>query len=137
MLKPLSQRVAVITGASSGIGEATALALSSAGVKVVVTARRSDRLAELVRRIEESGGKAHSLPGDVIDEEFATGIIRQAVERFGSLDMLVNSAGVIQSGGVENCDTEQWRRTMNLNFFASLYTSKAAIPFIKQAGGGD
>jgi NADP-dependent 3-hydroxy acid dehydrogenase YdfG len=137
MLKPLSQRVAVITGASSGIGEATALALAFAGVKVVVTARRSDRLDDLVRRIAESGGVAHSLPGDVIDEEFATGIIAQAVERFGGIDILVNSAGVIQAGGVENCDTEQWRRTMNLNFFASLYTSRAAIPFMKQAGGGD
>ena len=137
MLKPLSQRVAVITGASSGIGEATALALACAGVKVVVTARRSDRLDDLVRRIAESGGVAHSLPGDVIDEEFATGIVAQAVERFGGIDILVNSAGVIQAGGVENCDTDQWRRTMNLNFFASLYTSRAAIPFMKQAGGGD
>lgn len=137
MLKPLPQRVAVITGASSGIGEATAIALASAGVKVVLTARRRERLEDLVSAIEQAGGQALALPGDISDEAFARSVIAQAVQRFGGIDILVNSAGVIQAGGVENCDTQEWRRTMDLNFFASLYTTTAAIPFMKAAGGGD
>jgi NADP-dependent 3-hydroxy acid dehydrogenase YdfG len=75
--------------------------------------------------------------GDIRDEAFATRLVEQTVERFGSIDILVNAAGTIQAGGVENCDTEEWRQTMNLNLFAALYTSRAAIPFMKLAGGGD
>jgi NADP-dependent 3-hydroxy acid dehydrogenase YdfG len=137
MMKPLSKRVALITGASSGIGEGAAIALAEAGVKVVLTARRAERLEALVRQIAEAGGEALALPGQVSDEAFARGIVAKTVEHFGSIDILINSAGTIQAGGVENCDTAEWRATMDLNFFASLYTSTAAFDYMKQQGAGD
>jgi len=137
MLKPLSQRIALVTGASSGIGEAIALSLAQAGVKTVVTARRAERLAQLIERIAAEGGEGHAVPGDVTKEDFARILVDDTVSRHGAIDILVNSAGMIQAGGIENTDTAQWRETMDLNFFASLYTTKAAIPHMKVAGGGD
>src|SRR5882762_5781833 len=100
----LAGRVALVTGASSGIGAAAAEALAAAGATVALVARRADRLNTLVSRIEERGGKAISLPGDVIDEQVAQGVVTETLSRFGRLDILVNSAGVIDSGGVENAD---------------------------------
>lgn len=136
-MKRISDRVALVTGASSGIGHEAAIALSDAGAKVVVTSRRAERLDELVWRIVERGGTAMAIPGDVREEGFAGELVAQTVRRFGGIDILINSAGTIQSGGVENCDTEQWRRTMDVNFFASLYTSAAVFPYMKAQGAGD
>jgi len=137
MLKPLTQRVALVTGASSGIGEAIAVSLAQAGVKTVVAARRAERLAELVERIAASGGTAHAVPGDVTDENFATSLVDDTVRDHGSIDILVNSAGMIQAGGIQDSDTAQWRQTMDLNLFATLFTTRAAVPHMKAAGGGD
>lgn len=134
---PLAGRVALITGASSGIGEAAAVALAEAGAAVAVSARRAERLEDLVRRIEAAGGKAIALPGDVADEAIATRVVEETVSRLGRLDILVNSAGVIQAGGVENADTAEWRRVIDINLMATLYTCKAAIGPMKAQGGGD
>jgi NADP-dependent 3-hydroxy acid dehydrogenase YdfG len=133
----LSGRVALITGASSGIGEGAAVALAAAGARVAVSARRADRLERLVKQIEDSGGQAIALPGDVSDETVAKKIVAETVERLGRLDILVNSAGVIQAGGVENADTAQWRRVMDINLMATLYTCTAAIGPMRAQGGGD
>lgn len=137
MTGALSGRVALVTGASSGIGEAAALALAAAGAAVAVTARRADRLQQLVQRIESGGGRAVALPANVSEERAATGVVADTVERLGRLDILVNSAGVIQAGGVEHADLAEWRRVIEINLLAALYTSHAAIPHMKSQGGGD
>jgi NADP-dependent 3-hydroxy acid dehydrogenase YdfG len=137
MTLALAGRVALVTGASSGIGAAAAEALAAAGATVALVARRADRLNTLVSRIEERGGKAISLPGDVIDEQVAQGVVTETLGRFGRLDILVNSAGVIDSGGVENADTARYRRVLEINLMASLYTSRAAIGPMRAQGGGD
>jgi NADP-dependent 3-hydroxy acid dehydrogenase YdfG len=133
----LAGRVALVTGASSGIGAAAAEALAAAGATVALVARRADRLDALVRQIEERGGKAISLPGDVIDEQVAQGAVTETLRRFGRLDILVNSAGIIDAGGVENADTARYRRVLDINLMASLYTSRAVIGPMRAQGGGD
>lgn len=133
----LNGRVALITGASSGIGEAAALALAAAGAQVAVSARRAERLDKLVAQIEAAGGKALALPGDAADEAFARRIVADTLQHFGRLDILVNSAGIIQAGGVENANLDEWRRVLEVNLLATLYTCSAAITPMRQQGGGD
>jgi NADP-dependent 3-hydroxy acid dehydrogenase YdfG len=133
----LAGRIALVTGASSGIGAAAATTLAAAGATVAVVARRAARLDALVRKIEETGGNALSLPGDVADEQVAQKVVAETAERFGRLDILINSAGIIDSGGVENADTARWRRVLEINLLASLYTSRAAIGPMRARGSGD
>lgn len=133
----LSGKVALVTGASSGIGEGTALALAAAGAKVALAARRADRLEGLVRKIEAAGGKALALPGDMTSEADAKRVVAETVERLGRIDILINSAGVMQAGGVENADLDEYRRVFDINLFATLYTCAAAVPHMLNQGGGD
>lgn len=133
----LDGRVAVVTGASSGIGRATAVAFADAGAKVAALGRRQDRLKDLVSEIEASGGDAIALPGDVTDEAEATRLVEEAVAHYGRLDILLNAAGMTQVGRVEGAITADWREVHAVNFWAALYTSRAAIPTMKEQGGGD
>jgi NADP-dependent 3-hydroxy acid dehydrogenase YdfG len=133
----LAGKIALVTGASSGIGAAAAVALAAAGATVAMVARRADRLDALVRQIEDGGGNALALPGDVTDEKVAQGVVTETIRRFGRLDILVNSAGIIDAGGVENAVTEQYRRVLDINLMASLYTSRAVIGPMRAQGGGD
>jgi NADP-dependent 3-hydroxy acid dehydrogenase YdfG len=137
MAGSLAGRVALVTGASSGIGEAAAIALAEAGASVAMSARRADRLEQLVKKIEAIGGKALALPGDVVDEAVATAAVEQTVAHFGRIDILVNSAGILQAGGIEDCNTEEYRRVMDVNLMGTLYSCKAAIGPMKAQGGGD
>lgn len=137
MTAALAGKVALVTGASSGIGEAAALALAEAGAAVAVSARRGDRLANLAGKIEAQGGRTLALPGDVTDEAVAERAVAETVSRLGRLDILVNSAGIIQAGGVENADSAEWRRVMDVNFFGTFYCCKAAVPHMRAQGGGD
>jgi NADP-dependent 3-hydroxy acid dehydrogenase YdfG len=137
MAGALAGKIALVTGASSGIGAAAAEVLASAGATVVVAARRVDRLEALVHQIESRGGTALALPGDVTDEQTAQGLVTGTVSRFGRLDILVNSAGVIDSGGVENADMARYRRVVDINLLGSLYTCHAAIGPMRAQGGGD
>jgi NADP-dependent 3-hydroxy acid dehydrogenase YdfG len=137
MAGALTGKVALVTGASSGIGEAAALALAAAGADVAVSARRGDRLADLARRIDAQGRRALTLPGDVTEEAVAERAVAETVAGLGRLDILVNSAGIIQAGGVENADSAEWRRVMDVNFFGSFYCCKAAVPHMRAQGGGD
>ena len=137
MPRPLAGKTALVTGASSGIGAAAATTLAEAGVTVALAARRKDRLDALVTKIEAAGGKAIALPGDVADEEVAKWVVAETLQRFGRLDILVNSAGIIDSGGLENTDTARWRRVLEINLLASMYTSRAVIGPMKAQGGGD
>lgn len=133
----LAGKVALVTGASSGIGEAAALALAEAGVTVAVSARRTDRLESLVERITAAGGNALALASDMAVEAEAFKAVDDTVARLGRIDILVNSAGMIQSGGVESLSLDEWRRVIDINLLGTLYTCKAAIPHMKAAGGGD
>jgi len=130
-------RVALVTGASSGIGEATALALAAAGVQVAVSGRRKDRLEGLVARIAAAGGTALALHGDVAVEADATSLVEQTVSRFGRIDILVNSAGVNEAGGVASLTLDQWRRVIDINLYGTLYTCKASVPHMRTQGAGD
>jgi NADP-dependent 3-hydroxy acid dehydrogenase YdfG len=132
----LAGRSALVIGASSGIGQATALALAAAGATVVAVARRAERLKSTIERIESAGGQGLALMGDVSEESFATGAVDATLKRFGRLDILVNSAGVMQAANVENADTAQWRRVMEVNFLAALYTCHAALRPMRAQGSG-
>lgn len=133
----LSDKVALVTGASSGIGEGTALALAAAGAVVAVAARRADRLEALVRKIEAAGGAALALPGDMAVEAEAIGVVEETAARLGRLDILINSAGVMQTGGIENADLDEYRQVFDINLFATVYTCRAAVPHMLRQGGGD
>ena len=137
MSKPLSGKIALVTGASSGIGEGIALGLAEAGATVALSARRKDRLDALVKKIEEAGGKALALPGDMTIEAEAKKAVEDTVAQLGRIDILINSAGVMQAGGIENCDLDEYRRVMDINLFGTLYTCTAAVPHMLEQGGGD
>ncbi len=133
----LTGKTALVTGASSGIGRSTALALADAGASVALVARRAERLKDLAAQIEADGGQALARAADVTDEQDATRAVEDAVGHFGGLDILVNAAGMTQTGKVENGDLSDWRYVFELNFWAGLYTARAAIPALKANGGGD
>jgi NADP-dependent 3-hydroxy acid dehydrogenase YdfG len=133
----LSGRRIAITGASSGIGEATALACAQAGAAVALAARREDRISELARRIEDEGGRAVALPTDVTDERQARAFVEHAYEQLGGLDGLVNNAGVMLLGPVVNAPTDEWRTMIDVNLLGLLYCTHAALPVMLQAGNGD
>lgn len=137
MNRPLAGKVALVTGASSGIGEATALALASAGATVAVAARRADRLAALVGRIEAEGGRGLALSGDMAVEADAIRAVEDTVARLGRIDILINSAGIMQAGGIEGADLAEYRRVVEINLFGTVYTSRAAIPHMLEQGAGD
>jgi NADP-dependent 3-hydroxy acid dehydrogenase YdfG len=124
----LSGRNIAITGASSGIGEATAIACARAGAAVALAARREDRIAGLAQRIVNEGGRAVALPTDVSDERSARAFVEHAYEQLGSLDGLVNNAGVMLLGPVLNAPTEEWRRMIDVNLLGLLYCTHAALP---------
>ena len=136
MTATLDGRVAAITGASSGIGAATARALGAAGMAVALGARRSDRLDELAERIEADGGRALALPGDISEERHAKAFVEGAHEHFGRLDVLVNNAGLMLLGPVTGANTDDWRRMVDINILGLLYCTHAALPLMGAGGGG-
>ena len=131
---PLEGRVAVVTGASSGIGEATARALSEAGAAVALCARRTDRLEALAESID---GPTFVRAVDVSDEEQATGFVRDAAGELGGMHVLVNNAGLMLLGPVSDQTPEDWRRMVGVNLLGLLYCTHAALPLMARNGGGD
>ncbi|MFL5885602.1 MAG: SDR family NAD(P)-dependent oxidoreductase [Thermoleophilaceae bacterium] len=136
MAGALDGKVAAITGASSGIGEATALALAAEGCAVALGARREDRLQDLAKRIESDGGRAVAIGVDVGDEASARAFVEGANEQLGGLDVLVNNAGVMLLGPVEGADLDDWRTMVNVNVLGLLYCTHAALPIMRESGGG-
>jgi NADP-dependent 3-hydroxy acid dehydrogenase YdfG len=136
MTTDLSSKVVAVTGASSGIGEATAVACARAGAAVALAARRSDRIEKLAERITEEGGRAIAVPTDVSDEAQARAFIETTHSELGRLDVLVNNAGVMLLGPIENAPTEEWRRMIEANVFGVLYCTHAALPLMREQGGG-
>jgi NADP-dependent 3-hydroxy acid dehydrogenase YdfG len=130
----LAGKRAAITGASSGIGEATARALASEGATVALGARRKDRIDELAASIGD--GVAHAFEVDVSDEDAARAFVAGAAEAMGGLDILVNNAGVMLLGGVQGADTSEWRRMIGVNLLGLLYCTHAALPLMTEGGGG-
>jgi NADP-dependent 3-hydroxy acid dehydrogenase YdfG len=133
----LAGKVALVTGASSGIGEAAALALAQAGVSVAVSGRRKARLDSLVDRIGAAGGRGLALPGDIALEADATKSVHDTQAAFGRIDILINSAGVNEAGGVESLPLELWKKVLDINLMGTLYTCKAAVPLMKAQRSGD
>jgi NADP-dependent 3-hydroxy acid dehydrogenase YdfG len=133
MAEPLSGTVALVTGASSGIGEATAVALAGQGAKVVLVARRRERLDALAARIGDAGGTALVLDADVTIEAAARDAVARTVDELGRLDILINNAGVMLLGRVEGADTSQWRQMLDINVAALMILTDAALPHLLAA----
>ena len=133
MADKLSGCVALVTGASSGIGQATAAELAALGAKVVVVARRKDRLDELVARIQAAGGTANAIAADITDEAAAQQAVAQTVDLHGRLDILVNNAGVMLLGPTPESSLADWKRMVDLNVLGLLYCTHAAIPHLLAA----
>jgi NADP-dependent 3-hydroxy acid dehydrogenase YdfG len=132
----LEGKVVVVTGASSGIGQATALALAAENAKVVVAARRADRLEELVKHISESGKEAISITADVSEEKQAQDIIHKTKDKYGRVDILINNAGLMLLGLIDGANTEDWRRMVNTNLLGLMYMTHAVLPVMKAQGEG-
>jgi NADP-dependent 3-hydroxy acid dehydrogenase YdfG len=129
----LEGAVALVTGASSGIGEATARALARQGAAVALAARRTPQVESLAAEIAGDGGTALPLTTDVAEEEQARGAVERAVGELGRLDVLVNNAGVMLLGPVVDAPLEEWERMVSVNLLGLLYCTHAALPHLLRA----
>lgn len=136
MNKKLNGRVAVVTGASSGIGEATALALSEEGAKVAIVARRADRLDALEKRISQAGGTALSVVADVSTAGNAEKAIKETIAKWGQVDILINNAGIMLLGPVTGADVTDFKRMFDINVMGLMYCTHAALPGMKERKSG-
>jgi NAD(P)-dependent dehydrogenase (short-subunit alcohol dehydrogenase family) len=133
----LDGKVAIVTGASSGIGRATAKLFAHEGAKVVVTARRQAELDALVAEIESDGGQAAALAGDIRDERVAEALVSAAVDRFGGLDIAFNNAGATgEMASIADLSTEAWRNTLETNLTSAFLAAKYQVPAMVERGGG-
>jgi NADP-dependent 3-hydroxy acid dehydrogenase YdfG len=135
-MSEIEGKVVAITGASSGIGEATALRLAERGAKVVLGARRADRLLSLAERIEKAGGEAAYRPTDVKRRDDLTNLVGLACARFGKLDVLVSNAGVGPISLLDDLRVEDWEEMIDVNFKGVLYGVAAALPVFRKQGFG-
>jgi NADP-dependent 3-hydroxy acid dehydrogenase YdfG len=136
MSKPLAGRVALVTGASSGIGDATARILADAGADVAVAARRAERLDVLASDLRKVGVKSLALPADLTREDENQRIVEQAEATLGRLDILVNNAGVMLLAPVEESNPDDWRRMLELNVLAPMVATQAALPGMRKRKSG-
>jgi len=132
----LTGKVAVITGASSGIGEATALAMAGEGAKLVLAARREDRLQTLAEKVKEAGGEAVVFAADLRDAATADACIEKAVEAFGRIDILVNNAGAMLLSPIDRAEPRDWQRMIEINLLSLMYASRAALIRMREQGSG-
>ncbi len=132
----LQGRVVVVTGASSGIGEACAREFVARGARVVLAARRAERLAGLVAEIEAAGGEALAVTTDVTDENAVAALFAAAVARFGSVDVLINNAGIAENSPIDQTSIEHWHNVINTNLTSAFLCAKHAWPIFKAGGHG-
>lgn len=133
----LASKIAIITGASSGIGRATAKLFAQEGAHVVVGARRQPELQALVAEIAGSGGSAVALAGDVKDESYAKALVELARERFGGFDVAFNNAGTLgEMGATPDVSAQGWRDTIDTNLTSAFFAAKYQIPAMLERGGG-
>jgi NAD(P)-dependent dehydrogenase (short-subunit alcohol dehydrogenase family) len=136
MPRNLKDSVVVITGASSGIGRATAHALAEHGASVVLAARSEQILREVAKECEAAGGRALAVPTDVTDKEAVQDLARQAADHFGRIDVWVNNAGVMAYGYFEQIPDETYRQVIETNLFGSINGARAALPYFREQGSG-
>jgi NADP-dependent 3-hydroxy acid dehydrogenase YdfG len=136
MSQDLTGKKVAITGASSGIGEATAIACAQAGAAVALGARRADRIQALAEKIEGDGGKAVAIETDVADPDQASAFVEGTREQLGGIDVLVNNAGVMLLGPINGAPLEEWQRMVNVNVLGLLYCTHAAFPIMAEQGSG-
>lgn len=132
----LAGQVALITGGGTGIGKAIALAFVREGAKVAVAARRKDKLLEVVAAIADKGGEAMAVECDVTRGADAERAVRETVERFGALNILVNNAGTLSNATIEQISEEDWDRVLRVNAKGPFLMSREALPAMREAGGG-
>jgi NADP-dependent 3-hydroxy acid dehydrogenase YdfG len=137
MAETLEGTAALVTGASSGIGEAAAKSLAARGAKVAIAARRKDRLDSLKGEIEEAGGTALVLEADVTEQSQAQSAVEAAASEFGRLDTVVNNAGVMLLGPIQDAPLEEWERMVDLNLKGLLYVAHASLPHLLEAADSD
>ncbi|GAB2495711.1 SDR family NAD(P)-dependent oxidoreductase [Nocardiopsis aegyptia] len=135
MAEKLNGTVALVTGASSGIGRATARRLAAEGAAVALVARRGERLEELASEIYADGGTAETIVADLTDAAAAAAAVERTVIGLGGLDTLVNAAGVMLNGPSEESPLEEWDRMVDINLRGLLYVTKAAIPHLLDTAG--
>jgi len=128
--KRFEGKLALVTGASSGIGKATAARLAREGAKLAVTGRRSERLEALVTEIARAGGTAHAIPCDLTRESERERLVEQAVSRLGGLDILVNAAGIIAFGTIEDTSLEDWHKMFDINVVSVFHLMQLSLPHI-------
>lgn len=132
----LTDRIVLVTGASSGIGEATALRLAGEGAKLVLGARRTDRLEALVAKIREQGGQAVFRPLDVTRRDQVEAFVRFALDTYGRLDVMVNNAGLMPLSRLDALKVDEWDRMIDVNIKGVLYGIAAALPVMQAQGRG-
>jgi NAD(P)-dependent dehydrogenase (short-subunit alcohol dehydrogenase family) len=132
----LAGRVALVTGASSGIGEACAIGFAEKGARLVLAARRAERLEGLVARIEAMGGEALAVATDVTDEDAVANLFAKAVDRFGTVDVLVNNAGIADSTAADVLELALWHKVIDTNLTSAFLCARSAIRIMKPAGRG-
>jgi NADP-dependent 3-hydroxy acid dehydrogenase YdfG len=132
----MKDKIALVTGASSGIGAAAAQMLAREGVVVAAVARRADRLTALVDGIEAAGGRGVAFAADVAQQREAETVAQEVLARFGRIDILVNSAGIIRPGGTEASDPAHWREMFDVNLLSAMYLSRVVLPGMRGRGDG-
>jgi NADP-dependent 3-hydroxy acid dehydrogenase YdfG len=133
MTQRLEGTVALVTGASSGIGHATALELAREGASVALVGRREDRLTDLAAEISQAGGKALAVPADITASQAAAEAVERTVQGLGRLDTVVNNAGLMLLGPTPGADLSEWQRMIDVNLMGLMYTTHAAIPHLVKA----
>lgn len=133
----LKNKVAIVTGASSGIGWATAKLLASEGAKVVLAARRHDRLEELKGQINAAGGEAIAIKTDIVQRTEVESMIKAAIDQFGKIDILINNSGVMPLSFMKNLHVEEWERMIDVNLKGALYCIAAVLPEMMKNKSGD
>ena len=132
----IKNKVVVITGASSGLGEATARRLSVAGAKVVLGARRTKHLDALAKELTENGGNAIAITTDVTDREQVKTLVDAAVKTYGRVDVMINNAGLMPQAPLERLKVEEWDRMIDVNIKGVLYSIAAVLPYMKEQKSG-